>query len=275
MAEANRRAWSLKGFLHQIWLVLGGIYQFLRRPVSRQTFTALSEALVRFRATRDSVRFMLEDPRVAALCRERYLGCVYDPDALLLHPPGSLGHEFGKAMKAHGLDPEFYRDYYGREPYTFADDEQYLRFRIRQIHDLVHVLTGFGMTDIPGELGMQAFNAAQTRRPFSLALVGFGLLRIVLKPDELPETLRQIARGLAIGYGADQLLAHRFEERWDKPLADWRRELGLIEESQFDFRSYRHGAALNDQGRDPSPGTSTRAPEQRGGQCAAGGGPLV
>ncbi len=261
MPDTSRRTWSLKGIGDQIWLILGGIYQFLRRPVSRQTFTALSEALVRFRATADSVRFMLEDPRVAALCRDRYLGCVYDPDALLQYPAGSLGHEFGKAMKAHDFNPEFYRDYYGSEPYTFENDEQYLRFRIRQIHDLVHVLTGFGMTDIPGELGMQAFNAAQTRRPFSLALVGFGLLRIVLKPDELPATLRQIARGLAIGYSADQLLAHRFEEQWDKPLSVWRRELGLIEESLFDFHAYRHGAAQHDQGGEPSPATSAHDPD--------------
>ena len=225
--------------LHQALLVLRGFYQFLRHPVSRPTYTALSEVLVRFRATSDSVRFMLEDPRVAALCRDRYLGCVYKPSELIHYPQGSLGHAFGKMMLESKQDPEFYRDYYGSEPYSFSTDEQYLRFRIRQIHDLVHVLTGFGMSDIPGELGMQAFNAAQTRRPFSLALVGFGLLRIVLRPAELPETLRQISRGLAIGYAADQLLAHRFEEDWAKPLDTWRRELGLIPESKLDFHSLR------------------------------------
>jgi ubiquinone biosynthesis protein Coq4 len=229
----------LSDVLQQTLLVLRGCFQFLRRPVSRQTYTALSEVLVRFRATSDSVRFMLEDPRVAALCRERYLGCVYKPDELVRYPEGSLGRAFGEAMRESKQDPEFYRDYYGAEPYFFSSDEQYLRFRIRQIHDLVHVLTGFGMSDIPGELGMQAFNAAQTRRPFSLALVGFGLLRIVLRPVELPETLRQIARGLAIGYAADQLLAHRFEQDWAKPLEAWRRELGLIEESTLDFQSMR------------------------------------
>jgi ubiquinone biosynthesis protein Coq4 len=252
---------SIAALFHQGLLYLRGVYQFLRRPASRQTYTALSEALVRFRATSDSVRFMLEDPRVAALCRERYLGCIYEPEKLLRYPVGSLGHEFAKAVLEQKLDPEFYRDYYGHEPYIFANDEQYLRFRIRQLHDLVHVLTGFCMTDIPGELGMQAFNAAQTRRPFSLALVGFGLLRIVLRPGELPETLKQISRGLAIGYAADQLLAHRFEEHWDKPLAQWRRELGLVEESKFDFHSYRppeareqDGEAAHEHDRQPTRG---------------------
>ena len=142
-------------------------------------------------------------------------------------------------MIADKLDPEFYRDYYGKEPYHFETDEQYLRFRIRQTHDLVHVLTGFDQNEIPGELGMQAFNAAQTRRPFSIALVGLGLLRMVLNPRDLPLTLHQIAKGLAMGYAADSLLAHRFEDDWSKPVEQWRKELGLTLERDFDFAAYR------------------------------------
>lgn len=244
--RAPKRRFSFRDVVHQLVLIARGLYQFLRQPVSRQTFTALSEGLVRFRATSESVAFMLQDPRVAALCRERYQGTVYVPEELLKYPPGSLGHEFGKAMLSHRFDPEFYRDYYGKGPYVFETDEQYLRFRIRQLHDLVHVLTGFGMTEIPGELGMQAFHAAQTRRPFSVALVGLGLVRIVFKPSELPHTLRQIAKGLAIGYAADQLLAHRFEEDWAKPLAQWRRELRLTEESCFEFTTHENNGARYD-----------------------------
>lgn len=228
---------------HQWSLYMRGAYQFVRRPVSRQTFTALSEALVRFRSNADAVNHMMQDPRVAQLCRERYLGAIYRPEELTQFPPGSLGHEFAVAIIAEKFDAEFYRDYYGKGPYHFQNDEQYLRFRIRQTHDIVHVLTGFGMNDIPGELGMQAFNAAQTRRPFSIALVGFGLLRIVLNPKDLPLTLHQISKGLAMGYAADQLLAYRYEDDWSKPVEQWRRELGLIAERDFDFAAYRHAKA--------------------------------
>ncbi len=157
-----------------------GFYHFVRHPTSRDTFTALSEALVDFRANRDAVDHMMRDPEVAALCRERYVGRPYTVDELLAYPRGSLGFELGTAMKAQGYDPHFYRDFYGTGAPSFASDEEYLRFRVRQMHDIVHVLTGFDMTEFPGELGMQAFNAAQTRRPFSIALVGLGMLRIVL-----------------------------------------------------------------------------------------------
>jgi ubiquinone biosynthesis protein COQ4 len=225
------------GWLRQLALVAKGASAFIRSPTSRSTFVALSETLVRFRSNHDSVDFMLSDPRVVELCRERYLGRPCKPSELIKYPPGSMGHELARAMLRHGYDPEFYREFYGEGPHSFDSDEAYLRFRVRQMHDIVHVLTGFDMTEFPGELGMQAFNAAQTRRPFSIALVGFGMLRIVLQPDELPRTLHQVAKGLAMGFAARSLLAHRFEDDWAKPVAEWRHELGLVDEASFEFGS--------------------------------------
>jgi ubiquinone biosynthesis protein Coq4 len=234
------------GTLRQLARIARGAVAFVREPTSRATFTALSEALVVFRSNREAVDFMLSDPRVAALCRERYVGRPSTPAELVKFPPGSLGHELGVAMIRHDYDPDFYKEFYGPGPHVFDSDEAYLRFRVRQMHDIVHVLTGFDMTEFPGELGMQAFNAAQTRRPFSLALVGFGFLRIVLQPDELPRTLQQIAKGLAMGHATRSLLAHRFEDDWSKPVAQWRKELGLVDEKSFDF------AARTEAGSSPS-----------------------
>ena len=233
--QKTARRFTLRDVAHQTWLVLKGAYHFVRHAESRETFTALSEALVRFRANRDAVSFMLSDPRVAALCKERYVGTSYDPEVLIAYPPGSLGHELAAAVIAQGYDPEFHKDYYGSGRVKFGTDEEYLRFRVRQTHDIVHVLTGFNMTEFPDELGMQAFHAAQTRRPFSIALVGFGFLRIILKPAELPRTLNQIAKGLAMGYATRSLVGERFEDDWSKPVDDWRAELGLVPESRFGF----------------------------------------
>jgi len=221
---------------HRLTLYAKGLYHLVRHPTSRETFTALSEALVGFRANRDSVDHMMCDPAVVALCRERYVGRPYTIEDLLGYPRGSLGHELGVAMRAQGYDPHFYRDFYGSAAPSFATDEEYLRFRVRQMHDIVHVLTGFGMTEFPGELGMQAFNAAQTRRPFSIALVGLGMIRIILEPDELPRTLQQVAKGFTMGFAAKPLLAERFEDDWAKPVERWRRELNLIAEASFELR---------------------------------------
>lgn len=234
-AKAPPARLRVRDLAHQAWLCARGFYHFLRHPESRETFTALSEALVRFRANRDAVDFMLRDPRVAELSRERYVGSSYDPKVLLAYPPGSLGHEFAVAVMKHGYDPEFHKDYYGSGALKFETDEQYLRFRVRQTHDIVHVLTGFDMTEFPGELGMQAFHAAQTHRPFSIALVGLGFIRMILKPAELPRTLHQISKGLAMGHAARSLVGERFEEHWEKPVEVYRVELGLVPEQKFDF----------------------------------------
>jgi ubiquinone biosynthesis protein Coq4 len=220
----------------QLYLYAKGFLHFVRHPTSRETFTALSEALVDFRANRDAVDHMMSDPAVVALCRERYVGRPYTIEELLAYPRGTLGFELGKAMKAQGYDPHFYRDFYGRDVPSFGSDEEYLRFRVRQMHDIVHVLTGFDMTEFPGELGMQAFNAAQTRRPFSIALVGLGMIRIILQPDELPRTLHQVAKGFAMGFAAKSLLAQRFEDDLSKPVERWRRELNLIAEPSLELR---------------------------------------
>lgn len=236
-ASIGPRRMTTTDALRQVYLYAKGFFEFGRGPTSRATFTALSEALVRLRVNHDFVEHVMRDPAVADLVRERYVGRSYDPELLIQYPPGSLGHELAAAMLKHGYDPEFYRDYYGDRAPEFTSDEEYLRFRVRQTHDIVHVLTGFDMIDFPEELGMQAFLAAQTHRPFSIALLGFGFLRIILKPEELSRTLHQVAKGFAIGYRAKSLLGQRFEEDWTKPVADWRRELGLVEEAAFDFRA--------------------------------------
>lgn len=235
-ARSRAPRWTASGVLEQISLSAKGIYHFVLHPTSRKTFTALSEGLVRFRSNHEAVDYMLQDTRVAQLCRERYVGRPYDVDELIRYPPGSLGHELAASMIAHDFDPEFYRDYYGSGALHFKNDEEYIRFRTRQMHDLVHVLTGFGATDFPEELGMQAFLAAQTRRPFSIALVGFGMLRIVAQPKELSRTLQQVAKGFAMGYAAEPLIAYRFEDDWETPVEEWRLRLNLVDEAAFKFR---------------------------------------
>ncbi|MEH2137623.1 Coq4 family protein [Nostoc sp.] len=90
-----------------------------------------------------------------------------------------------------------------------------------------HVVTGF-KTDGLGELGLKAFELAQTRRNLAVFLVGGGLLSILVKaPDVLPNLLEQIAVGYTMGSKAKPLLAQKWEEHWDKPLLEWRTELGI------------------------------------------------
>src|SRR5579863_4624905 len=85
-AAPESRRFGLDDAVQQISLTLKGLYHFVAHPTSRQTFTMLSEGLVRFRSNHDAVRYMLQDERVARLCRERYVGEPYVIEKLLQYP---------------------------------------------------------------------------------------------------------------------------------------------------------------------------------------------
>jgi ubiquinone biosynthesis protein Coq4 len=98
--------------------------------------------------------------------------------------------------------------------------------RLRETHDIVHVLTGFGI-DGPGELGLQAFNLAQNRSPLAVMLIFGGMLNSLQNDEPLEPLLSALARGFELGLQAPCVIAYRLEDGWDRPLADWQRQLGL------------------------------------------------
>ena len=55
-------------------------------------------------------------------------------------------------------------------------------------------------------------------------------MRYLLKnPDELGLVLGSIAHGYRLGCRAEPLLAQKWEEHWDRPLAQWRAQLNITE----------------------------------------------
>jgi ubiquinone biosynthesis protein Coq4 len=95
---------------------------------------------------------------------------------------------------------------------------------MRQTHDLWHVLTGFD-TSIPGEIGLQAFQAAQTRAPLSPILMGGALLRAGTDRTEMMEPLmEQITKGWQCGIKARSLFSLDWEANWSTPLTQLRKD---------------------------------------------------
>ena len=99
--------------------------------------------------------------------------------------------------------------------------------RMRQTHDLWHVMTGIG-TDRIGELALKAFELAQTRRPLAAVITTGGVIRFLMKdPEHLTNVLAGISIGYRLGNTAKPFLAQKWEEGWERPLEDWRRELNV------------------------------------------------
>ena len=83
-----------------------------------------------------------------------------DFEALAAMPDGTLGREFVRFLRGHGISPDSFRhpvDY-------FEDVPAYVTLRLRQTHDLWHLLTGYPPTTC-GELVLSAFIFAQVGAP--------------------------------------------------------------------------------------------------------------
>jgi ubiquinone biosynthesis protein Coq4 len=157
-------------------------------------------------------------PENARIIDERYVQPSVDLRLLALLPEGSLGREYARLMIDHKLDPNFF------PKVDLTDETHYVMLRLRQTHDLWHVITGFGV-DVKGELGLQAFGLAQLHNPLSVALIAGGLLRGLREPDGLDPNMGEVTRGWQMGRVAKQLFAQKWDKGWDKPVKIWREEL--------------------------------------------------
>jgi ubiquinone biosynthesis protein COQ4 len=136
-------------------------------------------------------------------------------------PEGTLGRAFADFLIEQGLDPD---DIQVNE---VRSDFDYVRAHLRETHDIWHVATGFG-TDVAGELGVQAFYLAQFHAPLAAMLLAVGMANTLFyEMDDRDARMRAITRGWLLGKRARSLFGYRWAERWEHPLADVRRELGL------------------------------------------------
>lgn len=159
-------------------------------------------------------------PEARQLMEERYLGPAIDLDALSTLPRGSLGNTYASVMKALGYDPNFYRV---REIKT---DEDWVIMRLRKTHDIRHVVSGFGPTG--GEAGVLAMVGVQIGHPLSVLIPIVNLAATLkVQPENLEVVTHQVARGMSIGLEAKPFIAQRWEDMWDKPLAQIRQDMNI------------------------------------------------
>jgi ubiquinone biosynthesis protein Coq4 len=200
---------------------LKGIITLIRDPEQTDSVYDIEDGLRHIDATRLAVEYAKSKPGVADVFAARYQAPSPDLDALRQLPPESLGYTYAHYITEAGFDPNFYR----KEVVT--DDISYFFIRMRQTHDIWHLVTDFDV-NVEGELGLKAFELAQVRRPLSAILVAGGVIETLIKNAEAMDSLlEQIARGYRMGNRAQPLLAQKWEENWDRPLSEWRSQLDI------------------------------------------------
>jgi len=162
-----------------------------------------------------------------------------NPDALKGMPAGSLGRTYYASMEVPGGVPGYllasliYKDGFF-DSLEVSDDVRYVIERSRWLHDLFHVLTGYG-TDLSGEglliYFMLGYEHGLSYRAASLTPFGLGP-RFFIRPRCGQRRWRALledacARGLA-GNRVCPPAFVPWEEQLLRPLDDLRDELGIV-----------------------------------------------
>ena len=160
-------------------------------------------------------------PGGAELIEQRYPPFQPDLDALSALPEDTLGHAYAGMIRKLNYDPEFFR------PRDTSSEALWLTQRIATTHDIHHVIAGFN-TEPAGESGVLAITATQIGFPAYVLLNLLASFKSVrFQPAELEAISCGIAHGNRIGLEAAPLVVQTWEEGWDKPLDEWRQELGV------------------------------------------------
>jgi len=158
------------------------------------------------------------------LLRDRPEIAKSDPEILRGLPNGSLGREFARFLDREGISLEGLAQ---PTPYTSGDFESYLMRRIRQSHDLWHVLLGLG-TQGHEEVLVHCFSIAQTGFPYSLLIISLGSLKHMLLEGRWRVLTGDTRQAYRSGRQAESLLTVYWERRWERPLEEVRREFGVV-----------------------------------------------
>lgn len=155
------------------------------------------------------------------------LATLIDRESLRALAVGSLGHTYAEFVEAEGISADGLVEASSEDEdqYVFLDARaQSLSLRLRDMHDLWHVVTGYGR-DLLGEGALLAFSYAQTRNRGIGFIVLIGMLKLML--EGRPSAPRVMWQGYRTGCRAAFLPAADWERLLSMPLQQVRTELGI------------------------------------------------
>jgi ubiquinone biosynthesis protein COQ4 len=168
------------------------------------------------------LQYFFDDPSGQRLFAEHRTidSHTVDLDQLAALPAGTLGHAYAEFLQSRGFTPDVFEG----SPEGVSDPRaSYLIQRLRQTHDLWHVVTGTP-TDPGSEVALQAFTYAQVGAPSALILSIVGTLRGL---RQKPGMVRDVVAAYRTGIHAEKLAAFPWEDHWATPLAEVRAMLHL------------------------------------------------
>ena len=174
-------------------------------------------------------------PGATEFLKERYIADPLTVEGLEPCAPGTLGHAYKNFVVDNNLIENFGRDYRKFNEQLHAsgklkrmpDDMSYMMVRGTQIHDFMHVLTGYGAT-IPGELSLAAYYLAQIRFPYHAMRLAVTMAHTAfVAPKGVTATMDAFVDGWSYGRTTKNINFEKWEEMLDTPLATLQARMGL------------------------------------------------
>lgn len=173
-------------------------------------------------ASSETGRRLLED-------RPDLVSALSDRERLLALPVGTLGRTYAEFVSreeitADGLVAASERD--GELDPSIPEERYWFGARLRDMHDLWHVTTGYNR-DLVGEASLLAFSYAQIKNRGIGFIVAVAYLRA--NPSEAPHARAMIRDGYRRGRDAEWLPGQDWEALLELPLDEVRKQLRVGE----------------------------------------------
>jgi ubiquinone biosynthesis protein COQ4 len=182
----------------------------------------LYDAATAFLKTERGQALRASEPSLVAL--------LDDHDALRQLPEGSVGRVYCDFMEREGLSAQGLvddLDKYRRPDQYFDDQVTWYFNRMRDTHDLMHILSGFGR-DALGEQCVLAFTYSQQPALAHLFLGYAGALEIKKRARTKVPVLRAVREGQKMGKACPRLVEMPIREILAMPLEEARKSLGIV-----------------------------------------------
>lgn len=217
------------------WVALRALMALRRNPQDTRQVFILSEA-IKGQAPFHLLHRFREDAMGRERLRERrpLIDTLRRADWLAGLPEGSFGRTYHDFLAEENLSAQGLVEISMEGGMTMPDDgsdRHFIGRQLRDMHDLFHVLSGYGRDEL-GEVCVLAFSYPhQGTRGFAvIALFGAFVLRRRLK---VPGVLGAVWQAWRQGKAASWLLAQPMETLLPRDLAEVRRELGIAAPTKY------------------------------------------
>lgn len=209
--------------LKMLWAVVRAAFFLMRNPNKTEELLKFADTMHALGHYDAVIERLKSDPDVRALFESRHVRGLVDMNKLSLMPEGTLGYEFVQYARRNDINP----NYFFKPGRVIENDHDYYEVRVRETHDVWHVVLGFD-TDEPGELGVQGFMVAQFSPPTSTFLLAGAFVRALFRyPDRVFAYTQAVSKGFEIGVRCKQFFGIKWEDYWNIPLSQLRLALNV------------------------------------------------